>query len=130
MHSEPTAPVTAKASEQALVYGQIAVPGFDASNLVFHKVLTVSGKTQGVIYAPYDGTQEDALRVAGQLHAVRDEMFTADWDDWNSHSNSQTVTTDAEGKPKWIISPNRCLVTVIESSGADRILEGPSVMQS
>ena len=69
--------------------------------LVLHHLRDFSGRYLATLTAPYDGTVEDAIRVARLLYQ---EAF---WEYPNaSNINSLIGATDGNGRGKWIISSN------------------------
>ncbi|MGQ0615001.1 MAG: hypothetical protein ACT4PV_14805 [Planctomycetaceae bacterium] len=64
----------------------------------------------GLYARPYDGTLEDAVRVA---QAISDEMF-AELGSEVSNGESLIFVTDGTGRPRWKISPNFRFVVEIE----------------
>ena len=70
-------------------------------NMVFREVVSREGYDLGIIGASYDGTLEDAVRVAKEISArMFDEYIHA------SNGESRIRVTDSTGKAKGRISPN------------------------
>jgi hypothetical protein len=68
---------------------------------VFREVCDWYGERLGIVHASYNGTIEDALRVAEML---TEYMFSAYPEARNGES--RIAATDEYGRGKWIIAPN------------------------
>lgn len=68
---------------------------------VFREVCDWYGDRLGILHAPYDGTVEDALRVAEML---TEYMYGAYPEARNG--GSRIGATDEHGRAKWVIAPN------------------------
>jgi hypothetical protein len=75
---------------------------------VFREVCDWYGERLDVLHAPYDGTVEDALRVAEMLTEYMHGAYPEARD-----GESRIGATDEGGQGKWVISPN--LVRVAEA---------------
>jgi len=86
---------------------------------VFRDVCGMYGERFGIIHAPYDGTIEDALRVA---EVLTEYMYSAYPEARNGESRIRA--TDEHGRGKWIISPNFLHVAEVGTPEAAYIASG------
>lgn len=68
---------------------------------VIRDVCDSDGQRLDVLHAPYDGSVEDAVRVAENL---TDLMYRCH--EYASNIQSRILATDEYGRGKWAISPN------------------------
>jgi len=81
--------------------------------MVVREARDFQGRRLGLYARPYDGTLQDAVRVA---EAISKQMF-AELDPEVSNGESLIFVTDVSGTPRWEVSPNFQMVEEMAGGG-------------